>query len=342
MRISIATKVIVFTAAQVIFFTFILGWYFVAQETLETRASLVRLGDTLAKNLAKQSEWLIVSRDREGLKRLLSGMLESEPDIVYAAIESHSGDVLASVGQKPRFPDVQEFGQVVNTRVAQSVDETADITESGGRQESVGRVALFISLASVKKRLEDIKNMAFVAVFLIILVAIQSSFAFTKIFIVMPLRPLLKGIQSIIKGDITYKIKQPARDEFGDIAISFNVMVKSLATTYVSRDYLGNILHSVAGALMVLSPEGVILMANRAAMEFLGYNQDELLGQSLPALLAEPAAAGDYLQDKKNVFLAFLTKEGKRIGSAFSVAAMKDETGVLQGYVILARGALIK
>jgi PAS domain S-box-containing protein len=333
----------VFTAVQVIFFTFVLGWYFVAQETLEARASLTKLGSTLSKNLARQSEWLIVSRDREGLRRLLSGVLESGPDIVYAAVKSRNGDILASVGQEAHSSDVQEFGHVVNTRVAQSVDETVDMTaESGGRQEPIGWVSLYISLASVKKRMDDIKNMAFGAVFLIIVVAIQSSFAFTKFFIVMPLRPLLKGIESIIKGDITYKISRPPKDEFGDIAISFNVMVKSLETTYVSRDYLGNILHSVAGALMVLSPEGVILMVNRAAMEFLGYSQDELLGQSLPALLAEPAAAGDYLQDKKNVFLAFLTKEGKRIGSAFSVAAMKDESGALTGYVILARGALIK
>jgi signal transduction histidine kinase len=56
--------------------------------------------------------------------------------------------------------------------------------------------------------------------------------------IIGPLRRLKQGTASIGKGNLTHRISEVGKDEFGDLAKDFNGMVEQLQATTVSKDVL--------------------------------------------------------------------------------------------------------
>jgi len=57
-------------------------------------------------------------------------------------------------------------------------------------------------------------------------------------FFTKPIKELAIGTQAIGKGDLTYKVKVKSQDELGQLANSFNQMIKDLQKITVSRDEL--------------------------------------------------------------------------------------------------------
>jgi signal transduction histidine kinase/HAMP domain-containing protein/ActR/RegA family two-component response regulator len=53
-----------------------------------------------------------------------------------------------------------------------------------------------------------------------------------------PVRKLIQGTIAVAAGDLRYRIPQPGRDEFGDLARNFNRMVDELEVTTVSKERL--------------------------------------------------------------------------------------------------------
>ncbi|MBN2121247.1 MAG: PAS domain S-box protein [Candidatus Omnitrophica bacterium] len=114
--------------------------------------------------------------------------------------------------------------------------------------------------------------------------------------------------------------------------------------TYAQRVYLQSIISSIRDALVVVNSDGTLRSVNKAALDLLGYKEDELIGQPLKKvfLQEEESLLYKYFQGivtagaAYDIALTLLTKQGKSIPVNFSGTAMQQE-GKIIGVVGLAR-----
>ena len=129
-------------------------------------------------------------------------------------------------------------------------------------------------------------------------------------------------------------------------------MRKNLRDTTVSRDYVDNILRSMIDSVIVASEDGRIQTVNDAICNLLGYKAEELLGQSIQKVIAEPEEM-DGTGEKpsksreverlieegsiKNSERAYVAKDGRKIPVSFSGALMTDGGEQIEGLVFVAQ-----
>jgi len=112
-----------------------------------------------------------------------------------------------------------------------------------------------------------------------------------------------------------------------------------------SRDYVDGIIRSMVDILIVMNPDATIRFINQASLGLLGYEQDELLGESVSIILAEEEElfVGTQLKEVlargfvRDFSLAFRTKSAEIIPVFCSGSAMRDTTGELTAIVVVAR-----
>jgi PAS domain S-box-containing protein len=110
-----------------------------------------------------------------------------------------------------------------------------------------------------------------------------------------------------------------------------------------SYRYLASILESMLDAVIVVKPGGAIHTVNRAALELLGYAEEEIIGQSVGTIfedddlkdagLAQLVHAGAV----RDVELTLVAKSGERIPVVFNGSVIWEEDGRLAAVVGVAR-----
>ena len=115
----------------------------------------------------------------------------------------------------------------------------------------------------------------------------------------------------------------------------------------ISKAYLDNILKSMLDTLVVVNPDAQIQTVNQALCNLLGYQVEELRGQSVEKILAEPLAFDGLestdLRQKLKAELqgssekTYISKDGRHIPVLFSGSAMYDKAGLFQGIVCMAQ-----
>jgi len=103
--------------------------------------------------------------------------------------------------------------------------------------------------------------------------------------ILIPLRSLSAGIERIAGGDLNYEIRLKQRDEFARIAVLFNGMAESLRKArdkiIAEKKFSANIVSALKEGLVVIDPEGIIVMVSPFFCNLLGYLEKEILGRPL-------------------------------------------------------------
>ncbi|MEH2319709.1 MAG: ATP-binding protein [Nostoc sp.] len=126
-----------------------------------------------------------------------------------------------------------------------------------------------------------------------------------------------------------------------------NLLLRNLKA---SKQYIDQIVTSMADALLVTTPSGKIKKINLAAQILLEYDEVEILGQSITKVIREvntyPLISSeniDIFQDQdinpleKEIETFCYTKSGKKIPVAFSSSIVKTEVEHFQGYVYILR-----
>ncbi|WP_442943580.1 ATP-binding protein [Nostoc sp.] len=127
-----------------------------------------------------------------------------------------------------------------------------------------------------------------------------------------------------------------------------NLLLRNLKA---SKQYIDQIVTSMADALLVTTLSGEIKKINCAAQKLLQYNEIELIGQSItkvikevnnyPLIIRDIESIDTYSQDinflVKEVESICYTKSGKTIPVAFSSSILKTEIEHFQGYVYILR-----
>ncbi|MFQ6603934.1 MAG: ATP-binding protein [Fidelibacterota bacterium] len=117
--------------------------------------------------------------------------------------------------------------------------------------------------------------------------------------------------------------------------------LKDLSTTTVSRNYVENIIQSMADTLIVVNMDKNkrIETVNAATMELLNYSRNELEGEGLATILSNPESEtrliNDILHEGHIVDreVEYKRKDGTTIPVLFSGSALKDMEGNVVGIV---------
>ncbi len=182
------------------------------------------------------------------------------------------------------------------------------------------------------------------------IIAISSIFAFVIAILLgllisdhisRPIARLKDAALQISTGRLEPEIEVNRQDEFGFLAQAFNQMIEGLREKTVSKNYLDNILASMAESLIVIGPDKTIQKINHATLKLLGYEESELINQSVQFIFAE-----DIEPDLNNLAqtgvlsnyeATYIRKDGKKIPVAFSSSLIRNENGETQGIVCVAR-----
>ncbi|MDP3042368.1 MAG: ATP-binding protein, partial [Candidatus Omnitrophota bacterium] len=183
-------------------------------------------------------------------------------------------------------------------------------------------------------------------------------------FIVRPIDKLTKATLEISRGNLSARIKVSSKDEVGSLGVAFNQMAQDMSKyqqeLIAAKDYADSIVSSMLDALVVIDPEGKILIINQAASGLLGYKEDELIGK--PAtIIFEEEDEGEVFKDVSgkldeayvftkfglcklidagavsNLEMNYKSKSGEKIPVSFSGSVIKDKTGRLIGVVGVAK-----
>ncbi len=110
-----------------------------------------------------------------------------------------------------------------------------------------------------------------------------------------------------------------------------------------SKVYVNNVLHSMADSLLVIDANLTIGSVNPSLLSLLGYQEDDLLGQSPGLIFGEEFAQGAILENLlmqgtvSGIESSFLTCDGRLIPISVSGSMMRDEEGQFQGLVCVAQ-----
>lgn len=159
--------------------------------------------------------------------------------------------------------------------------------------------------------------------------------------IATPLQRLSNTAKQIGKGNLDERIEINSKDEIGALAGEFNRMAENLSKITFSKDYVENIFDSMADTLVVTDAQYCIKRVNMATQNMLGYDEEELLGQSLQILfenntLPRELSETEKDQELENCETAYQTREGELIPVNFSKAVMYNAAGNVKGLVCLA------
>ncbi|MGK7371742.1 MAG: histidine kinase dimerization/phosphoacceptor domain -containing protein, partial [Candidatus Halalkalibacterium sp. M3_1C_030] len=154
-----------------------------------------------------------------------------------------------------------------------------------------------------------------------------------------PLKDLALAAKNIGSGNLDERIEVKNKDELGNLANEFNRMAENLSKTTVSRNFMDDIIESMADSLVVTDASGIIQRVNSSTIELLGYDEDELKGKPLPSLFSDPELIDKYLEAAdavENREAEYLKKDGGTIPISLSLGTIHDAEGEKQGIVSVA------
>ena len=166
--------------------------------------------------------------------------------------------------------------------------------------------------------------------------------------ITRPLRTLSEAALRLGQGHLDTRIRIDSHDEIGVLGEAFNRMASELFTTTVSMESLESVFDSMAAALIVFDPDGNIANVNRATLDLIGCERDELVGQTFDVMCrfsaGESVRPGPPARDPSGlptiriaaVEKVFVRKDGSEFPVSFSGAELRSPGGPLQGYVCVA------
>jgi PAS domain S-box-containing protein len=158
-----------------------------------------------------------------------------------------------------------------------------------------------------------------------------------------PLRAIVRACRQIGTGNLDVNLRIPREDELGTLAESINQMAGDLQRTTVSREFLDDIIGSMAESLIVLTPDATIRRVNPATLRLLGYAEGELVDRHISVICAdmpiigEPANAGGPREGIPTAESTYVAKDGRTIPVIVSASVMRDTRGGLRGFVCLAQ-----
>ena len=164
-----------------------------------------------------------------------------------------------------------------------------------------GQSLISVRLAAKQAQVTVQKSQQLLAVFIFftLLIAITIGLLITRS-ITRPLAVVTRHLELFKSGSLGSQIALPDKnlslpfyqflvqrfpgifnDEMNEFSLSFNHMSKALEENVVSRDYMDNIIESIADGLFTFDAQGLILSHNHAVRTLFGYQNDTIVGLNI-------------------------------------------------------------
>lgn len=151
-----------------------------------------------------------------------------------------------------------------------------------------------------------------------------------------------------LRGEFSERVESNSIGEIGELNRTFNQMLHKMQTAHreinSAKGFVENIITSMNEALIILHLDESILMVNKAAIELLGYNENELLGEPIDLVVDREKLSQEYGSDIftrrtsiKSAETTCITKNGGTISIIFSNSYMLNGEGQLEGIVCIAQ-----
>ncbi|NWF72730.1 MAG: PAS domain S-box protein [Nitrospirae bacterium] len=316
-------------------------------------------GRTLAKAIASEARTYYQEQDIEGLTSLLQSLGEGEDVVAILAYQSSKTTWIEFSGIELTVDDLgfPDIGDVWQRDVAlqkghkvsefgSAVVDSSSQTRKGSlvAASPAGWVRVFLDRRALQQRLNAL-------IFKTLLISALITLVGGVVFIMLLKRslrvitPLIEATKKVAQGNLHQTVPLLSRDELGELARCFNSMTEQLLTTTVSKNYVDNIIRSMIDTLIVFNPDCTIRSVNYSALNLLGYEERELVGQ--PAAIVFPPNECP-LDGSKNLGIfahgtidqiatTYRAKDGRNIPMLFSAAVMKNEDGTIQGIACVAK-----
>jgi len=196
------------------------------------------------------------------------------------------------------------------------------------------------------------RNSSYLAVFFITLLVAMSLIVnwAAKRTLITPLNHIKEAVRAFGRGQRSFPALEvmDSCDDIGELGEAIITMTKDLVKTTVNKDYVDSILHNMNDSLIVTSMSFHIRSVNRATLNLLGYESDELIGRHINTISRGPLGGyqnceSSYHDDKLEFHScgkneeSFFTKDGHIIPVLLSTALLKNGDTENQGFVYVAK-----
>ena len=254
-RFGIHLKFIVTIVLLIMLTSIIMSWFFIKREVDLIQTGLRHKGETLVRNLAHNSLYVVVTKNEEMLNALVRGPIREE-DVVFCLIQDKKGGELTKAyspayrGEKKRLhlltfstpirtsswrekevPEERPKPPVSSRELRVLSDQLSDLwnelTKKPVAQDAEGVAHIGLSLHRMDESLAEVKRTVGILVLLVVVIGILVTILLVDI-IVKPIDQLVSATQRIARGDLSHPVTISTKDEIGDLARSFNQMVTQL------------------------------------------------------------------------------------------------------------------
>lgn len=252
-RFGIHVKFILTIVLLIILTSIIMSWFFITREVDLIQANLRHKGGTLVRNLAYNSLYAVLTNNQEMLKTLVRGPI-SEEEVVFCLIQDAQGTVLAKSssaayggraknvhlltlsipiqakswrGEKVRQLKLPVTSRDLRVESGQLSELWQRLMREPVAQDAIGVVHLGLSLHRMDAAMAGVKEHVGILMLAIVGIGIVVTIFLVDI-IVNPIGQLVSATQRIARGDLSHPVTINTNDEIGDLARSFNQMVKQL------------------------------------------------------------------------------------------------------------------
>ncbi|MFN2539194.1 MAG: ATP-binding protein, partial [Mycobacteriales bacterium] len=154
---------------------------------------------------------------------------------------------------------------------------------------------------------------------------------------VRPVRQLTLAAERVAAGDLTVETNVKTRDEVGTLAARFETMTSSLGQlTGDLRDSaarLSTVLASMSDALLATDAAGLVASVNRAALEMLGLDEVDVVGEPLGVVVdvrdADDVNLADPARRLRDEAAEVLRSDGARIPVRVAISPLQGVEGVV-------------
>ena len=330
LRHSITRRLIVYVVLFSSFITLLITALQLFQEYFD--------GVSQVKGQIVQIKKLSLSSVTENLWNLYEKQIQAQlkdliqlPDVEY--LEIHTRDeVVATAGRRLSQNTITETLPLVYLREEETIP--------------IGKLVVVVTLDSVYEELFDR--------ILIILIsnAIKTTLVSLFIFLIFQslvtrhLAAVSSHLQNLTADQLDNKLildRRDAHDELSQVVTSINEMGDSLSQTTVSKNYVDNIIASMADGLIVVNSNSTIRMINKTTQDLLDYTELELIGESVNVIFADGKETLYGKENEETVDRSIVTKleatclskKGRRIPVLLSVSDMHAQNKETEGRVYI-------
>lgn len=288
-RFGLLLKFSISISILLILSAIVLSFLLMGVERFRVEGDLKNKGRLLARNLAYNSEYGILSKNLENLRRLVEGVME-ESDVIYVQIYDDKGKVLAKEDRPEVKPPIFNVEVPIKSiRVERSAEEVGleplkEVMRKG-KEEIIGKVKLGMSLLGAQKAMTQLLNVIISMTLSVIVMGMAGIYLLIRFILVKPLRQFLGATQTIAAGNLSQEVKIISKDEIGELADSFNSMVRDLrasrgkleekiaertAELKSHRDRLNRILSTMTEGVVIEDKDYNVVYMNEALRKIFG------------------------------------------------------------------------